>query len=160
MQKECDIIKKITILITGKVNDNMKLRYEAKIDNLPRLMSACGDFLLSEFPSHSSFNLLNVAIEEVFVNIASYAYENETGYIDFEILRIAENGIRVIFTDFGKQFNPVEFDSESNARNNIENLQLGGLGIALVKRTMKNLRYQYVNKSNVFSFEALVEEEK
>ena len=138
----------------------MRIRLTANKEDLNKLLSACREYLKSEFPSNCNFNLLYMSIEEAFINIASYAYDGQDGYVDFEIIALDENRIKIIFTDGGKPFNPVEFKSEINAKNNIDNFIPGGLGIDLIKKTMKNLQYKYINEKNIFSFEAILEKDK
>ena len=138
----------------------MKIRLKATTENLTKLISACENYLISEFSSDDGFNLLITAVEEAFVNIASYAYKNETGYVDFEIFRMDNNRVKVIFSDRGIPFNPIMFNSGKNVENNLDILIPGGLGIELIKRSMKNLQYKYINEKNIFSLEAIREKSK
>ncbi len=138
----------------------MKLHLKATTENLTKLISDCNDYLVSEFSSADGFNLLITAIEEAFVNIANYSYKNEPGYVDFEIFRIDEKRVKVIFSDSGIPFDPTMFNSMENAKNNLDTLIPGGLGIELIKRSMKNLQYKYINQKNIFSFEAIREKIK
>ena len=138
----------------------MKIRLTANKKDFNKLLSACREYLKTEFPPNSNFNLLYLSVEEAFINITSYAYDGQDGYVDFEIITLDENRVKVIFTDGGKPFNPVEFKSEINAKNNIDNFIPGGLGIDLIKKTMKNLQYKYINEKNIFSYEAILEKDK
>ncbi len=138
----------------------MKMEIEAKKENLGRIMSFCNDFMVSEIHPDYSNNLLLVAVEEIFTNISSYAFCDKIGYAELELLRTNENTIKAIFTDNGCPFNPLEFESDSRAKDNIENLIPGGLGLYIVKNTMKNLNYEYVGGCNIFSFETAAEEKK
>lgn len=138
----------------------MKIKIEAKTENIVRLMSFCQDFLLAEFGPDYNGNLLFVAVEEVFTNIASYSFPEGSGYAGIELLRMDENTAKAVFTDGGIPFNPLEFASGERARDNIDRLVPGGLGIYIVKKTMKNLRYEYIGGCNIFSFEAPLEVRK
>ena len=138
----------------------MKIHLKATTENLTKLISACKYYLISEFSSDDGFNLLIIAVVEAFVNIASYAYKNETGSVDFEIFRIDDERVKVIFSDSGIPFNPIMFNSGKSLKNNLDMLIPGGLGIELIKRSMKNLQYKYINNKNIFSFEAIREKSK
>lgn len=138
----------------------MKIKIEAKKENLGKIMSFCKDFMISKIHTDYSNNLLLVAVEEIFTNISSYAFSNEIGYTEIELLLTDKNTIKVIFTDNGRPFNPLEFESDSRAKDNIENLIPGGLGLYIVKNTMKNLKYEYIGGCNIFSFETVAEEKK
>lgn len=135
----------------------MKIRIEAKKENLDRLMAFCQDFLLLECSLDYNSNLLLVAVEEVFTNIASYAFRGRKGYAELELVRINENTVRAAFKDDGCPFNPLEFASDDRAGENIDRLVPGGLGIYIVKNTMKNLQYEYTGGYNIFSFETQAE---
>lgn len=143
-----------------KMIEVMKIKIEAKKENLGKIMSFCNDFMISEFHPDCSNNLLLVAVEEIFTNISSYAFSDKVGYAELELLRTNKNTIRVIFTDNGCPFNPIEFESDNRAKNNIDNLTPGGLGLYIVKNTMKNLKYEYIGGCNIFSFETAAEEKK
>lgn len=138
----------------------MKIRLEAKTENLNKVMAFCKDFLISEIHSGYNDNLLLVAVEEVFTNISSYAGQDKTSYAELELTRTSEDMIRAVFTDNGLPFNPLEFDSDQTAKDNLDSLIPGGLGIYIVKNTMKNLKYEYAGGCNIFSFETAVEEQK
>lgn len=138
----------------------MKIQLKAITENLTKLISVCTDYLILEFSSDDGFNLLITAVEEAFVNIASYAYKNEPGYVDFEIFRTDNNRVKVIFSDSGIPFNPIMFNRSKNTKKNLDLLIPGGLGIELIKRSMKNLQYKYINGKNIFSFEAIREKSK
>lgn len=136
----------------------MKIKVEAKKENLHQIMSFCNNFIISQCSPDYSSNLLLVAVEEVFTNIASYAFPEEVGYAELELLLINENIIKVTFSDNGCPFNPIEFESDVRAKDNIKSLIPGGLGLYIVKNTMKNLKYEYIGGCNIFSFETAVEE--
>lgn len=135
----------------------MKIKIEAKKENLSKVISFCEDFLVSEFNPDYRNNLLLVAVEEIFTNISSYAFGNKTGYAEIELLRTDENKIRASFKDNSCPFNPIEFKSDKRAKDNIDNLVPGGLGLYIVKNSMTNLKYEYNGDCNIFSFETAKE---
>lgn len=138
----------------------MKIKLEAKIENLDKIISFSKNFLASEISSDYNNNFLIVAIEEIFTNISSYAFGKKVGSAELELVRTNDNTIKATFTDSGYPFNPIEFDSNSRAKENVDNLVSGGLGLYIVKNTMKNLKYENVGGCNIFSFETAVEGNK
>ena len=116
-------------------------------------MAFARDFLCIEFHTHHDNNLFFVALEEIFTNIASYAFGAEGGDAELELVRLNGGTLRATFRDAGRPFDPVAFDSSSRAQSTIDELSPGGLGIYLVKNTMQNLIYARVDGRNVFSFE-------
>lgn len=154
------IIKNFLKYSVRMMNEIMKIKLEAREKNLNKVISFCKDFLTSEIHSDYNNNLLLVAVEEIFINISSYAYQDKIGYAELELIHTDENMIKATFTDRGSPFNPLEFDSGKRARDNIDSLIPGGLGIYIVKNTMKNLKYEYIDGCNIFSFETTAEEQK
>lgn len=94
---------------------------------------------------------IDLSVEEIFINIASYAYFPDTGmaFISFE----SENGgstIVISFTDTGVPYNPLEKDDPDITLTS-EERQVGGLGIFLVKKNMDEVYYKYENGNNVLT---------
>ena len=92
-----------------------------------------------------------VAIEEVFVNVARYAYPDSDGdmtlYIDFD-----ETSRNVTFriTDKGLQFDPLK-KPDPDVTLSAEDREIGGLGIFIAKKTMDTISYSYENNENVLT---------
>ena len=94
---------------------------------------------------------IDLSVEEIFINIASYAYFPDTGmaFISFE----SENGgstIVISFTDTGVPYNPLEKDDPDITLTS-EERQVGGLGIFLVKKNLDEVYYKYENGNNVLT---------
>ena len=90
-----------------------------------------------------------VALEEIFVNIAHYAYAGKDGDATVGI-SIKDDIATIRFTDSGMPFNPL-----SNANPDItlsaEERSIGGLGIFMVRKTMDDVHYEYKDGKNVFT---------
>ena len=94
---------------------------------------------------------IDVAIDELFGNIAHYAYADVCGdatvRFDFdEDTRMAG----ITFTDRGIPFNPLERD-DPNVTLSAEERGIGGLGIFMVKKSMDGMEYNYENGSNILT---------
>ena len=89
-----------------------------------------------------------VAIEEVFVNVAHYAYGGGDGDIAFAI-GFDENSRIVTFrmTDKGAPFNPLN-KPDPDITLSAEDREIGGLGIFITKKTMDTVAYTYENCEN------------
>ena len=94
---------------------------------------------------------IEIIIEEIYVNIVKHAYKNEEGLIKINY-GILEDPLRfnIIFTDDGDMFNPLEFEIP-NLSDNIEEREIGRLGIYIVKEYADEITYDYVNNQNVLS---------
>ena len=92
-----------------------------------------------------------VAIEEVFVNVANYAYPGSQGdmtlRIDFE-----EESRTVTFrmTDKGVPFDPLQ-KPDPDITLSAEDREIGGLGIFIARKTMDTVHYAYENGENILT---------
>ena len=92
---------------------------------------------------------MDIAVDEVFGNIAHYAYEGAAGSV---MLRFeAEQTPRAVtltFSDGGVPFDPLQTvapDTTLAARERA----IGGLGIFVVKKLMDEVRYEYADGKNI-----------
>ena len=94
---------------------------------------------------------LDVAIDEIFGNIAYYAYGKGSGNATIQI-EMEDNPpkITLIFIDQGIPYNPLE-NKDPDITLDIEDREIGGLGIFLVKKTMDELSYEYVDGQNILT---------
>jgi serine phosphatase RsbU (regulator of sigma subunit)/anti-sigma regulatory factor (Ser/Thr protein kinase) len=92
-----------------------------------------------------------VAIEEVFVNVAHYAYGEMQGDVDFTIT-FDEKTRNVTFrmVDKGVQFNPLN-KPEPDITLSAQEREIGGLGIFITKKTMDLVTYAYENGENILT---------
>ena len=94
---------------------------------------------------------LHLAIEEIFVNIASYAYHPKDG--DAEVrCEVLEDPLRVViqFLDSGIPFDPLAVEEADTSEEGLIARE-GGLGIMLVKNTMDDVQYTYENGKNILT---------
>ena len=92
-----------------------------------------------------------VAIEEVFVNVARYAYENGEGDVSFGIGFDRENRTFTFrMADRGIPFNPLE-KPDPDITLSADDREIGGLGIFITKKTMDSVEYVYKNSENVLT---------
>ena len=92
-----------------------------------------------------------VAIEEVFVNVAHYAYGNGEGDMNLGIGFDEENRtITFRMTDKGVPFDPLQ-KPDPDLTLSAEEREIGGLGIFIAKKTMDSLRYSYENGENILT---------
>ena len=92
-----------------------------------------------------------VAIEEVFVNVAHYAYGEGEGDVKFTI-RFDEQTRDITFqmTDKGVAFDPLK-KPDPDITLSAEDREIGGLGIFITKKTMDTVTYAYENGENILT---------
>jgi serine/threonine-protein kinase RsbW len=94
-----------------------------------------------------------LAIEEIFVNIADYAYHPNTGTVTIRsTIQKSVPAIMIQFLDQGKPYNPLE-RIDADITLNAEERAIGGLGILLVKKTMDNVKYEYKDGKNILTIQ-------
>lgn len=94
---------------------------------------------------------IDIAIDELFGNIAHYAYKPETGPATVRV-EVAEAPISVIvtFIDHGIPYDPLKKD-DPDVTLSAEERTIGGLGIFMVKKTMDEITYEYKDGQNILS---------
>lgn len=90
---------------------------------------------------------LQLAVEEVVVNICSYAYQKPPGEILVSI-GMEQNRFVVAFVDEGIPFDPLTLE-EPDISAGLEERQVGGLGIHLIRRIMDEFHYQRKGHQNI-----------
>ena len=92
-----------------------------------------------------------LAVEEIFVNISSYAYHPEVGLAE---VGVDVNGdpstVTIRFLDQGRPFNPLE-KPDADITLSAQEREIGGLGILLVKKIMDQVDYAYENGRNILT---------
>jgi anti-sigma regulatory factor (Ser/Thr protein kinase) len=94
---------------------------------------------------------LCVAIEEVFVNIANYAYDGGEGHVSLGIaFDASESTVTFRMTDKGIPFDPLK-KPDPDITLSAEDRDIGGLGIFIAKKTMDCVTYAYENGENILT---------
>lgn len=89
-----------------------------------------------------------LASEEIFVNIASYAYPKSLGNVNIKYDYSPHDfKVGIKFTDEGMPFDPTSF-LNFNTSKDISERRIGGLGIFMVKKTMDTMEYFYESGKN------------
>ena len=125
----------------------------ASVENLEQVL-AFVDAELEKMGSPPKAQMqIDVAVEELFVNIAHYAYAPETGSATIRVQPDEEkHSIAITFIDSGIPYNPLA-KPDPDVTLSAEERQIGGLGIFMVKKSMDGMRYEYRNGQNVLTIE-------
>ena len=125
-----------------------ELKIEAEVDNLPQVLAFIEEQLEAVDCPMKAQMQMSVAVEEIFVNIASYAYAPDKGQATIRV-QLEEDPARatVTFIDSGVPFNPLEKE-DPDVSLSAEERRIGGLGIYMTKKSMDDVQYAYVNGQN------------
>ena len=129
----------------------MMITVEAVVNNLSKVLSWV-DSALEEHdcPMRTQMEI-DLAVEELFVNICHYAYGSEVGYADI-VMNFAEDPeiVQITLIDSGIPFNPLS-NEDPDITLPAEQRNIGGLGILMVKKSMDEVRYHYSEGKNHIS---------
>ena len=94
---------------------------------------------------------VDLAVEEIFVNIARYAYHPDVGEAR---VRCEAGGdpfqIIVGFADRGRPYNPLD-RQDPDVTLDAQRRQIGGLGIFMAKKLMDDIQYEYRDGKNILT---------
>ncbi|MCR5214899.1 MAG: ATP-binding protein [Eubacterium sp.] len=123
------------------------------IDATEEAIDPVQDFIRTKLKAYGvSVKLLaqiRLAVEEIFVNIISYAYRPDVGKAEIHC-EVTENPLVVTiqFMDSGKPFDPLKV-AEADTSGAMFLERPGGFGIHLVKNTMDDIEYEFKDGKNI-----------
>lgn len=128
-----------------------ELTVDATLDNL-RLVNAFLEEHLEEADCPLKAQMqISVAVEEIYVNIAHYAYAPETGTVTLRLeLQEEPPAVTLTFLDSGIPFNPLD-RTDPDVSLPAEEREIGGLGIFMTRKSMDDLRYEFRDGQNVLT---------
>ena len=92
---------------------------------------------------------IDIAIDELFGNIAHYAYHPEVGDATVRV-EVTEDPLSVVvtFIDNGVPYDPLAKEDPDTTLS-VEERKIGGLGIYMVKKSMDDIAYEYKDGQNI-----------
>ncbi|MDR3115052.1 MAG: ATP-binding protein [Treponema sp.] len=127
---------------------NHELKVSASVEELNHVVEWVDKILEKETCTIKSHSQIAIVLEEIFVNIAQYAYTREGDMC----IRLGFEGPQMImqFEDSGQAFNPVEYLS-LDTKAGIEQRRIGGMGIYIIRKMTDEISYNRVNDKNIFT---------
>lgn len=94
---------------------------------------------------------IDIAIDELFGNIAHYAYNPEVGDATVRV-EVKDDPLAVVITfiDKGVPYDPLK-KADPNTNLSAEEREIGGLGIYMVKKSMDEISYEYKDGQNILT---------
>ena len=153
--EQSDDITMVALTYLGNENLINKVHVPAEISEfepfIKWLGGLCDDCGMVEIQKRK----LLVAAEEIFVNIAYYAYPDklkekiQETTVTFRYIKPLDKVI-LTFTDSGIPYNPLNKE-DPDITKCVDERTCGGLGIFMVKQMMDNVEYEYKNKQNILT---------
>ncbi|MCL2254418.1 MAG: ATP-binding protein [Lachnospiraceae bacterium] len=125
-----------------------ELLIDAKIDNLDAVLGFIGAELEAADCTLKLQTQIAITVEEIFVNIAHYAYSPEVGGATIRIS--VGDEIIIEFEDKGKPYNPLEKD-DPDVTLGADEREIGGLGVFMVKKFMDTAKYRHEGNKNILT---------
>ena len=159
LKKELDIFvgnapqfDDITMLCLRYRGEAMKkLTIDATVENLEKVLAFVdAELEAADCPLKTQMQI-DVAVEEIFVNIAHYAYAPDTGKAVIGVTVAGDPATaKITFSDTGMPYNPMEKE-DPDVTLSAEEREIGGLGIFMVKKSMDTMDYEYRNGQNMLT---------
>ncbi|MBU4540809.1 MAG: ATP-binding protein [Firmicutes bacterium] len=133
-----------------------KLIVDASTKNLPEILEFIDAELEAVGAGMKMIFQVDLAVEEIYTNIAHYAYAPDEGEV---IIQFDAYGnpplVEIQFIDYGKSFNPLD-NPDPDITLTAEERQIGGLGVLMVKKTMDEVDYRFEESKNILSIKKYV----
>ena len=130
----------ITMMCFKYFANRDEIEIKADISNLDRI----NKFLERKFKeyqcSEKNAKFINLACEEIFKNICSYAYPMQYGKVKIKVMQNNNSDIEIKFIDSGIKFNPIETFKIKN-----------GLGLRLTKSIVDHIAYEHDGNKNILT---------
>lgn len=126
-----------------------ELMIDATLENIPVVTDFVSEQLEQlDCPMKVQIQI-SIAIDELFSNIARYAYNPTTGSATVQV-EVTENPLAVVITfiDEGKPYDPLAKE-DPDITLSAEEREVGGLGIYMVKKSMDDVTYEYKDGRNI-----------
>ena len=128
-----------------------ELELKALTENLPKVLSFVDEQLeAADCPMKIQMQI-DIAVEEIFVNIAHYAYNPDVGTAKVRVEVMGNPpAVDITFIDNGVPYDPLA-KADPDVTLSAEKRQIGGLGIFMVKKTMDDVKYEYLDGHNILT---------
>lgn len=126
-----------------------ELTINATVENIEKVTAFVDEQLEALDCPMKAQTQIDIAIDELFSNIAHYAYDPEVGPATVRV-EVTQDPLAVVvtFIDNGKQYDPLAKE-DPDVTLSAEERDIGGLGIYIVKKSMDEITYEYKDGKNI-----------
>jgi len=147
--EQFDDITMLELIYKARKDDNIvQKEFKAEVKELSNVQSFVETELSKHNIANEIINHINLAVEEIFVNIANYAYKDKNGNCLLTIQNDEDKIIKLVFEDNGIPFNPLE-RPDPDITKSVDEREIGGLGIFITKKLMDDIEYKYEDNKNI-----------
>lgn len=134
------------------MNIMAKITVDASRESIPKVSAFVEGELEKLSCPIKELSQINIAVDELFCNIASYAYPDSSGSASITVESPEEKRVFITFEDSGIPYNPLK-KPDPDISLSAEEREIGGLGILIVKKTMDSMNYKYQDNKNILTIE-------
>ena len=128
-----------------------ELEIDATVENIEKVTDFVNELLEQYDGPKKAQTQIDIAIDELFGNIAHYAYNPDVGPATVRV-EVTDDPITVIITfiDHGVPYDPLK-KADPDITLSAEERDIGGLGIYIVKKSMDDITYEYKDGQNILT---------
>ena len=134
--------------------NELELVVDAKIEKLDEVLDFIDGFLEEHGCNMKALNQINIAAEEIFVNIAHYSGSEKARIT----LTESDGTVSITFADTGTPYDPLA-RPDPDVTLSAEERGIGGLGIYIVKKTMDGVSYEHKDGYNILIMRKVMKKE-
>ena len=128
-----------------------EITLQAKVENIRQVVAFVEEKLEAMGCAMKAQMQLSIAVDELFTNIACYAYAPGSGMATVRVEAISGGRqARITFIDQGVPYNPLKKE-DPDITLSAEERPIGGLGVFMVKKTMDEMDYRFENGNNILT---------
>ena len=130
---------------------NYELELDALVENLTHVTAFVNNHLEAiDCPMKAQMQI-ELAVEEIFVNIANYAYAPEKGRATVRVEVMDDSvTVTITFIDRGVPYDPLAKE-DPDVTLSAQERKIGGLGIFMTKKAMDDVSYEYKDGQNILT---------
>jgi anti-sigma regulatory factor (Ser/Thr protein kinase) len=137
--------------------NELSIQIKNDLSELGKVVQFLQEFCMEKKIPNMIANSIDLVLDEILNNIISYGYVDQKEHeIDIQ-LSIVERQLVLKIEDDGREFNPLEI-TEVDRTSSMEDREIGGLGIHLIRNAMDEVRHIYKNKKNYLVMKKNIEE--
>lgn len=117
------------------------IKLENRLEEMQRFETAFSEFARIQQFSDDVIYAIQLSIDELFVNIVSYGFQDDSHHIVEVKIKTIGDSVQVDLIDDGLAFNPLKDAPEPDLDAALEDRRVGGVGIHIVKALMNEVSY-------------------
>ena len=149
--QQFDDLTMLCLEYKGTASKQDEIDLEAAAEHLSQVQAFVEQHLQAADCPQKTRMQIGVAVEEIFINIASYAYAPKTGRVTVRV-EVSDNpaSVTITFTDHGIPYDPLS-KGDPDVTLTAEERGIGGLGIYMTKKIMDDVVYEYCDGKNILT---------